>query len=36
LANTGMVWRLSTTPITACNGVNNFSRSAVNFMGTPV
>jgi len=36
LARTGMVWRRSTTPITACSGASNFSRSAVNFMGTPV
>ena len=35
-ANTGMVWRRSTTPMTACKGANNFSRSAVNFMGSPV
>ena len=35
LASTGMVWRRSTTPMTACRGASNFSRSAVNFMACP-
>ena len=30
--NIGIVCRRSTTPITACNGFNNTSRVALNFM----
>ena len=36
LANVLLGVRQGQLSITACNGASNFSRSAVNFMGTPV